>query len=161
MCHVLSSAADIADWPYKQYELDTPGPLYIYNGPSNLKELECINLNGARIFFNGPYDLRDLRNVNLVGATVFMNGQSMVFLFCRPDRCYGSQSSARLQTSYLLRRLQAALDLDFDPAPPPLLGITAIVTLRAFETTTSDLEHRLGVFSAEIGCTVQKVLTRP
>ena len=54
------------------------GPLYIYNGPANLQELECVNLTGARIFFNGSYSLRDARNVNFMGATVFLNGQQTV-----------------------------------------------------------------------------------
>lgn len=57
---------------------ESHGPLYIYNGPSNLKELERVNLTGARIFFNGSYDLRDLRKVNFMGATIFMNGQATV-----------------------------------------------------------------------------------
>jgi hypothetical protein len=54
------------------------GPLYIYNGPANLQELECVNLTDACIFFNGSYSLRDLRNVNFMGATVFINGQQAV-----------------------------------------------------------------------------------
>ena len=54
------------------------GPLYIYNGPANLQELERVNLTGARIFFNGSYSLRDIRNVNFMGATVFLNGQQTV-----------------------------------------------------------------------------------
>ena len=61
-----------------QPENDPCGPLYIYNGPANLQELERVNLTGARIFFNGSYSLRDLRNVNFLGATVFMNGQEKV-----------------------------------------------------------------------------------
>jgi hypothetical protein len=34
-------------------EGDSHGPLYIYNGPADLQELERVNLTGARIFFNG------------------------------------------------------------------------------------------------------------
>ena len=57
------------------------GPLHIYNGPSNLKELQRVNLTGAVIFFNGSYDLRELSKVNFMGATVFMNGQATVSCF--------------------------------------------------------------------------------
>jgi hypothetical protein len=62
------------------------GPLYIYNGPANLQELERVNLTGARIFFNGSYSLRDLRNVNFMGATVFMNGEQAVNCSCSPSK---------------------------------------------------------------------------
>jgi hypothetical protein len=61
-----------------QSDGDPHGPLYIFNGPANLQELERVNLTGARIFFNGSYSLRDLRNVNFTGARVFMNGHQMV-----------------------------------------------------------------------------------
>jgi hypothetical protein len=61
-----------------QTESDPHGPLYIYNGPANLQELERVNLTGARIFFNGSYSLRDLRNVNFMGTTIFINGQQTV-----------------------------------------------------------------------------------
>jgi hypothetical protein len=61
-----------------QTDSDPHSPLYIYNGPANLQELERVNLTGAGIFFNGSYSLRDLRNVNFMGATIFINGQQMV-----------------------------------------------------------------------------------
>src|ERR1700722_9058407 len=61
-----------------QTDTNPHGPLYIYNGPANLQELERVNLTGARIFFNGSYSLRDLHNVNFMGATIFINGQQTV-----------------------------------------------------------------------------------
>jgi hypothetical protein len=50
-----------------QTDSDLYSPLYTYNGPANLQELERANLTGARIFFNGSCSLRDLRNVNFMG----------------------------------------------------------------------------------------------
>jgi hypothetical protein len=61
-----------------QTDGDPHGPLYIYNGPVNLQELERVNLTGARIFFNGSYSLTGLRNVNFIGATIFINSQQTV-----------------------------------------------------------------------------------
>jgi hypothetical protein len=54
------------------------GPVYIYNGLSNLGELKEVNLNGANLFFNGSFCIEDLREVDLLGATVFLNGQPQV-----------------------------------------------------------------------------------
>lgn len=51
------------------------GPVYIYNGVSNLRELKEADLNGAKLFFNGKFSIEDLQQVDLVGATVFLNGQ--------------------------------------------------------------------------------------
>ena len=53
------------------------GPVYIYNGRANLRELENVNLTGVRLYFNGPYDARDLRDVNLRGATILFNGENV------------------------------------------------------------------------------------
>lgn len=64
-----------------QTDSDPHGPLYIYNGPVNLQELERVNLTGAHIFFNGSYSLRDLRDVNFMGATIFIDGQQTVISY--------------------------------------------------------------------------------
>lgn len=53
-------------------------PVYIYNGVSNLKELEKANLNGANLFFNGSFSLEDLEKINFEGANVFLNGEAQV-----------------------------------------------------------------------------------
>lgn len=54
------------------------GPVYIYNGASNLRELRDVKLSGANLFFNGSFSIEDLQEVDLQGATVFLNGQSHV-----------------------------------------------------------------------------------
>lgn len=54
------------------------GPVYIYHGVSNLKELKDLNLFGANLFFNGSFDIKDLQDVDLVGASVFLNGALQV-----------------------------------------------------------------------------------
>ncbi len=56
------------------------GPVYIYNGVSNLRELKDVKLNGANLLFNGSFCIEDLRLVDLQGATVFLNGQIQVRL---------------------------------------------------------------------------------
>ena len=45
-----------------QTDSDLYSPLYTYNGPANLQELERANLTGARIFFNGSsfHHLQDI-----------------------------------------------------------------------------------------------------
>lgn len=57
------------------------GPVYIYNGVSNLKELKEVNLSGANLFFNGSFYVADLQGVNFGGAKVFLNGQLQVRSF--------------------------------------------------------------------------------
>ena len=54
------------------------GPVYIYNGVADLRELREVSLNGANLFFNGSFCIEDLRNVNFNGAKVFWNGQLQV-----------------------------------------------------------------------------------
>jgi hypothetical protein len=54
------------------------GPVYIYNGVTNLKELKDVTLNGATLFFNGPFRLEDLQGVELQGANVYLNGELQV-----------------------------------------------------------------------------------
>lgn len=54
------------------------GPVYIYNGVSNLRELKDITLGGASLYFNGSFCVDELRHVNLQGANVFFNGRFQV-----------------------------------------------------------------------------------
>jgi hypothetical protein len=63
------------------------GPVYIYNGVSNLKALKDINLHGANLFFNGSFRVEDLRDVDLIGATIFLNGQLQVRDFKAVKQC--------------------------------------------------------------------------
>lgn len=57
------------------------GPVYIYNGEANLRELKDISLNGASLFFNCSFAIDELRNLNLQGANVFFNGKLQVRWF--------------------------------------------------------------------------------
>lgn len=54
------------------------GQVYIYNGESNLRELEEVNLNGAHIFFNGCFRVEDLQEADLLDDAVFLNGELQV-----------------------------------------------------------------------------------
>jgi hypothetical protein len=54
------------------------GPVYVYNGMANLRELKEVSLDGASLYFNGSFRLEDLRDVELGGANIYLNGQYQV-----------------------------------------------------------------------------------
>ena len=60
-----------------QANLGASSAVYVYNGPSQLQELERVNLTGALVVFNGAYDLADLQRINFTGAIVLVNGQEV------------------------------------------------------------------------------------
>lgn len=46
---------------------------YIFNGPSQLRDLEAADLTGTCLIFNGPVDFKDLPDLNIRGATIVIN----------------------------------------------------------------------------------------
>ena len=107
-------------------------PVHVFNGPSKLRDLENVNLDGATLVFNGQFDLRDLRQVNLHAANVYVNGKDVSTLLEPPRSPRADQYPRSSIDSYRPREprhskrasTSVSAQNELKPSEPPL-GIEA------------------------------------